>query len=311
MEAGWTALESENTTDAVDEYTYKTEDQLQTGSVSGYLGSYGGGGYAVSLSGTAAEMVTLFNQLENDRWIDEYTRAVIIEFSTYNAQVNYFSVVQLLVEIPKSGVYLTNSWVESVRLIKSEGTDGSIVKYYEYLYILFSILIFFKELSYYVYGRYKVIKSMKKTQNPIRIAYRLIFGHFTPWNFMDLVVGALAFSSVIAYFLRQKYTNQAMDNFNANNGNSYINLTTQLNMELAFNYCLAGAVFFTSCKMIRILKFNRRIGVLAATLDSALGSIVAFGVALVFFCMAFNSVLYATLGNKMGGYRSLIATFET
>uniref|UniRef100_A0A8R1IT43 PKD_channel domain-containing protein n=1 Tax=Caenorhabditis japonica TaxID=281687 RepID=A0A8R1IT43_CAEJA len=128
---------------------------------------------------------------------------------------------------------------------------------------------------------------------------------------MDLVVGALAFSSVIAYFLRQKYTNQAMDNFNANNGNSYINLTTQRNMELAFNYCLAGAVFFTSCKMIRILKFNRRIGVLAATLDSALGSIVAFGVALVFFCMAFNSVLYATLGNKMGGYRSLIATFET
>uniref|UniRef100_A0A8R1IK66 Polycystin domain-containing protein n=1 Tax=Caenorhabditis japonica TaxID=281687 RepID=A0A8R1IK66_CAEJA len=115
MEAGWTALESENTTDAVDEYTYKTEDQLQTGSVSGYLGSYGGGGYAVSLSGTAAEMVTLFNQLENDRWIDEYTRAVIIEFSTYNAQVNYFSVVQLLVEIPKSGVYLTNSWVESTR----------------------------------------------------------------------------------------------------------------------------------------------------------------------------------------------------
>lgn len=118
---------------------------------------------------------------------------------------------------------------------------------------------------------------------------------------MDLVVGVLAVGSVIAYVLRQKYTNEAMADFIANNGNSYINLTVQRNTELAFNYCLAGAVFFTSCKMIRILKFNRRIGVLAATLDNALGAIVAFGVALLFFCMTFNSVLYVLLGNKMAG----------
>ncbi|CAI2337433.1 unnamed protein product [Caenorhabditis sp. 36 PRJEB53466] len=311
MQSGWSALESDNGTDAADEYTYKTEDDLKTGTVSGYLSSYGGGGYTVSLSGTVSSMQTLFTQLEDERWIDEYTRAVIIEFSAYNAQVNYFSVVQLLVEIPKSGIYLPNSWVESVRLIKSEGSDGDVVKYYEMIYIVFSVLIFTKEILYYLYGRYKVISTMKKTMNPFRIVYRLILGHFTPWDFMDLIVGALAIASVIAYILRQTYTNQAMDEFNANNGNSYINLTKQRNMELAFNYCLAGAVFFTACKMIRILKFNRRIGVLAATLDSALGAIVAFGVAFVLFCMAFNSVLYVVLGNKMGGYRSSIAAFET
>ncbi|EGT33879.1 hypothetical protein CAEBREN_29653 [Caenorhabditis brenneri] len=312
MQPGWTPLEDDNNgTDAAAEYTYMTEKQLSTSSVSGFLGSYGGGGYTVSMSGTQSEIIALFNKLDKERWIDDSTRAVIIEFSAYNAQINYFSVVQLLVEIPKSGIYLPNSWVESVRLIKSEGSDGTVVKYYEMLYIFFSVLIFAKEVVFYIYGRYKVITTMKRTLNPFKIVYQLVLGNFSPWNFMDLVVGGLAVASVVAYTLRQKYTNEAMNDFNANNGNSYINLTIQRNWELAFSYCLAGAVFFTSCKMIRILRFNRRIGVLAATLDNALGAIVSFGVAFLFFCMTFNSVLYGVLGNKMGGYRSLISSFQT
>ncbi|EGT56350.1 hypothetical protein CAEBREN_09695 [Caenorhabditis brenneri] len=312
MQPGWTPLEDDNNgTDAAAEYTYMTEKQLSTSSVSGFLGSYGGGGYTVSMSGTQSEIIALFNKLDKERWIDDSTRAVIIEFSAYNAQINYFSVVQLLVEIPKSGIYLPNSWVESVRLIKSEGSDGTVVKYYEMLYIFFSVLIFAKEVIFYIYGRYKVITTMKRTLNPFKIVYQLVLGNFSPWNFMDLVVGGLAVASVVAYTLRQKYTNEAMNDFNANNGNSYINLTIQRNWELAFSYCLAGAVFFTSCKMIRILRFNRRIGVLAATLDNALGAIVSFGVAFLFFCMTFNSVLYGVLGNKMGGYRSLISSFQT
>ncbi|UMM16237.1 hypothetical protein L5515_013337 [Caenorhabditis briggsae] len=311
MQPGWTVLETENGTDATDEYTYKTAKELSTSSVSGFLGSYEGGGYTVSMSGTQADIIALFNKLDKERWIDDSTRAVIIEFSAYNAQINYFSVVQLLVEIPKSGIYLPNSWVESVRLIKSEGSDGTVVKYYEMLYIFFSVLIFAKEVLCYIYGRYKVITTMKRTLNPFKIVYKLVLGEFSPWNFMDLVVGALAVASVFAYTLRQKYTNQAMEDFNAKNGNAYINLTIQRNWEIIFSYCLAGAVFFTSCKMIRILRFNRRIGVLAATLDNALGAIISFGVAFLFFCMTFNGVLYVVLGNKMGGFRSLISTFQT
>lgn len=177
MQKGWTPLDIQNGTDsASDEYTYKTEKDLQTGIVSGTMSSYGGGGYTVSLSGTVAEMQTLFNKLEDERWIDEFTRAIIIEFSAYNAQINYFSVVQLLVEIPKSGIYLPISWVESVRLIKSEGSSGSAVKYYEMLYIFLSVLLFVKEILYYLYGRYKVITTMKKTRNPFKWVYKMIFG---------------------------------------------------------------------------------------------------------------------------------------
>uniref|UniRef100_A0A1I7UCH3 PLAT domain-containing protein n=1 Tax=Caenorhabditis tropicalis TaxID=1561998 RepID=A0A1I7UCH3_9PELO len=259
MEPGWTELE--NGTDPIAEYTYMTAKQLSTGTVSGFLGSYKGGGYTVSMSGTQAEIIKLFNKLDSERWIDDRS-------------------------------------------------DGTVVKYYEMLYIFFSVLIFAKEIVFYIYGRYKVITTMKKTRNPFRIVYNVILGNFSPWNFMDLVVGGLAVASVVAYTLRQKFTNEAMDDFNANNGNSYINLTIQRNWEVAFSYCLAGAVFFTSCKMIRILRFNRRIGVLAATLDNALGAIVSFGAAFLFFCMTFNSVLYGVLGNKMGGQVLFIHRFK-
>ncbi|KAK6012938.1 hypothetical protein OSTOST_21882, partial [Ostertagia ostertagi] len=60
-------------------------------------------------------------------------------------------------------------------------------------------------------------------------------------------------TSVIAYYLRQVYIDKALENFAATNGNVYINLELQRNVELLFTFCLAGVVFFVACKMIKIL----------------------------------------------------------
>lgn len=46
-----------------------------------------------------------------------------------------------------------------------------------------------------------------------------------------------------------------MKDFAATNGNVYIDLAKQRDLELAFTFCLAGVVFFVACKMIKILRF--------------------------------------------------------
>ena len=52
----------------------------------------------MDLKGSKGDLINLFEKLENENWIDRYTRAVLVEFTVYNAQVSnlfletYFSV---------------------------------------------------------------------------------------------------------------------------------------------------------------------------------------------------------------------------
>ncbi|CAD6198634.1 unnamed protein product [Caenorhabditis auriculariae] len=310
MQPGWTKFEG-NENDTRDEYTYKTQENLMTGTIQGSVGRYGGGGYTVSLGGTGSQLAASFQQLKDENWIDENTRAVIVEFSVYNAQVNYFAVVQLLIERPSEGFIYPTGWIETVRLIKSEGSSGNIVVTFEFLYVVFALFTFIKEVLFFVYSRYKVLSTASKKKSVLGFLENLIITNCSPWQVMDLLIGILALTSVIAYWLRQIYTNEAVEMFLATNGNSYINLSKQRDTELTFNYCLAGVVFFVSCKMIRILRFNRRIGVLADTLDNACSDMLSFGVAFVVICVSFNCTLYHLLWDKLDGYKSVVTTFET
>lgn len=113
-------------------------------------------------------------------WIDENTRAIAIEFAMYNAQVNYFAVIQLLLENPPdgkdrrslpsllphssslSGALYPSVWIETVRLMKYVGEDGKYVMAFEVsdpssplsphpsslqaLYVLFTILNFVAQI---------------------------------------------------------------------------------------------------------------------------------------------------------------------
>ncbi|VDP54738.1 unnamed protein product [Heligmosomoides polygyrus] len=104
---------------------------------------------------------------------------------------------------------------------------------------------------------------------------------------------------------------QTLKEFAATNGNVYIDLAKQRDLELAFTFCLAGVVFFVACKMIKILRFNRRIAFLADTLDYAGVSIKEFAVVFLLIFCAFNLSLYCILWCRLESYKSPVATFGT
>ncbi|KAL6738664.1 hypothetical protein Aduo_012188 [Ancylostoma duodenale] len=306
---GWQPYVEVPGVDPPTEYKYKTADEHQSIAVEGRLHSYGGGGYSVLLKGTPLQIQDTLKQLQRENWIDKNTRVILVELSMYNAQVNYFAVVELVIEIPAEGYLLPSSWVEAVRLIKYQGQDGDIIMTFEFLYIAFAIFSFLKNTISYISNVVNAFKTLPPKGGPIRKLLYILFGRF--WDFVDFFVGILAICSVVAFFLRQQYIEQALENFAANNGNAYINLSQQRNMELMFTFCVAGVVFFVSCKLIKILRFNRRIAFLADTLDYAGVSITDFAVVFVLIICAFNASLYCLLWNKLESYKSAVATFET
>jgi hypothetical protein len=58
-----------------------------TGKVASYMSS----GYKVDLPTTKNQSLQILNDLRMHKWIDEYTRAVIVDFIMYNANINLFN----------------------------------------------------------------------------------------------------------------------------------------------------------------------------------------------------------------------------
>ncbi|KAK6050604.1 transporter, cation channel family protein [Cooperia oncophora] len=262
----------------------------------------------------------------------------------YNPQVNYFSIIQLTIEIPSEGstvhvmfrvgdIYyadlagflLPDSWIESVRLIRNQGRDGTTVMVFEgcrsgrpdyggepkpraaslttVLYIGYAIINFIVNTFLTAY------QTRPRSCNFIRLFKYMFIVRF--WDLLDFLVGILAITSVVAYFIRQVYIDKALASFAATNGNVYINLAMQRNVELVFTYCVGGVVFFVACKMIKILRFNRRISILATTLDYASVPIKDFATVFLVIICAFNAALYCLLWARLESYNSIISTFAT
>lgn len=60
----------------------------------GQLATYGAGGFYALLKHFRNESEPVINELKQGRWITRGTRAVIIDFTVYNANVNLFCVVK-------------------------------------------------------------------------------------------------------------------------------------------------------------------------------------------------------------------------
>jgi len=90
-------------------FTYSTSDELDTYITTGEFGIYNGGGYAYEFIGPLIDLQSNLSELHQLGWIDDKTRAIFIQLTLYNPNVQLFTSVTLLVEfLSTGGVYPTS-----------------------------------------------------------------------------------------------------------------------------------------------------------------------------------------------------------
>jgi len=71
-----------------------TQSELDGTSYTGEISDYGGGGFTQVLPMTKDEAKVVIQYLKDNLWIDRGTRAVFVDFTVYNANINLFCVVR-------------------------------------------------------------------------------------------------------------------------------------------------------------------------------------------------------------------------
>ncbi|XP_068717222.1 polycystin-2-like [Montipora capricornis] len=234
-------------------------------------------GYVQVLPNDLSESLKLVRELEENNWLDRYTRAIFSEFAVYNANINLFCVVTLLFEQLPTGSLTAYPSILTLRLFRYVGGERYFVLTCEIVYLLFCAFFVFKEIR----------MSIKKGREHLR----------DPWSILEIVLTLLSLSAVGLYFTRMKFTDDAL-HFMREDRTGFVSFhyTAFLDEWLK---CIIGVIVFLSfLKMFRLLRFNRRMSMLQQVLKRCIGQLVSFmfmfSVAFLAFALLASLVLVST-----------------
>ena len=291
---GWQILNGIN---AKSEYFYQTAEKLKSYPYIGHNAVYGGGGYFVALKGNIASMLKKINSLRAEGWIDKYTRAVIIDFTIYNAQVNLFASVTYIAE------FLPANSIDTYYLITPMNLLG-----YGMVYVIFQGLFAAIILFLIVKEGRNIWKKKKK-----------YFVHF--WSLIDFCIVIFCIATLGIFILRYIETSKLTSIFAKSGGEAYVNFQYVAYWDQTFNVLVGFTEFLATVKFIRLLRFNSSMNMLALTLQCDADSLISFMMVffmtfigfVTFFYLIYNTyltVFLTFLNAMMTCFQMLIGKFN-
>ena len=206
---GWLYSPS-NLTDVYKEsdssFVYHSQDELGGMALQGHFTTYSGGGYVAHLGEEEEDARETINQLKQNDWFNLYTRALIVEFTLYNAGANLFNNIQLIFETPSTGGALIKYNVETFRVYTNVGNTR-----------VASMICEAVVLGLFIYYLALVITNIAKTGK----SYIL-----RSVNWFDLIHVILGVTVVVLYISKYSLTSAALEDVFSAKGEVIVKLLT-------------------------------------------------------------------------------------
>ncbi|XP_032303379.1 polycystic kidney disease 2-like 2 protein isoform X2 [Coturnix japonica] len=249
----------------------------------GYVGFYRSGGFIVTLPRSKEESMEKLTFLRQNGWITRGTRAVFIDFSTFNANLNLFCIVRLVVEFPATGGALTSFQIQSVKLLRY-------ISYYDYFlascevaFCLFIITFIAQE----------AIEIKKMKMEYFRRA----------WNWLDMLLILVSILAICFNIYRTIEVSLLMEEL-LSDAHVYPNFYFLAFWQVIYDNMIAVNVFFAWIKIFKYVTFSKTMSQLSSTLSRCARDIIGF--AIMFFIIFFA---YAQFGHLVFG--SQVDDFST
>ncbi|XP_067459444.1 polycystin-1-like protein 2 [Thunnus thynnus] len=271
-------------------WKYQTEAQLRAYPVWGQMVLYRGGGFVAELGPDSQNASRTLEYLFTNKWLDIYTRAIFVEFTVYNANVNLFCIVTLLLETTAIGAFQFHSELRTVRLYQSPGGLHIFVMAAEIIYLLF--------ILYYMFLQGKLMKQQR-------------WAYFrSKWNLLELTIIVLSWSAVAIFIKRTLLGNRDMTYYQ-NNKDQFPSFYETATADSLLQYLIAFLVLLATIKLWHLLRLNPKMNMITATLQRAWSDILGFLVIIVIMFMAYAILCNVIYGWKMSSYRTLLDALLT
>ena len=258
----------------------------------GRLNTYSGGGYILQLPRNPYAARELIQSVKKTKWIDEQTRAVFLEFTLFNPNVQLFTVVELLFEYSNTGFVFPYHLTYTANFYHYQNEFETFVAVVEILFVIY-LFIF-------------TCDEMKKF---LRMSCADYFND--SWTAVELGILGLAYTIIGLFINRLIVCNNVMGVFDDNNFDKFANFHTAAFYDALLRYVMAALILLVILKVFKLLRFNARLSMLSQTLYSARGMLFAYSFSLFGVAMAFAIFAVLVFGTVLEGYRNFPRTVIT
>ncbi|XP_078587370.1 polycystin-1-like protein 2 isoform X2 [Branchiostoma floridae x Branchiostoma japonicum] len=246
----------------------------------GEHGTYIGGGYSTSLDPT----VLFSNQTREELlldggWLDENTRAVMVEVLLYNPDANLFSVVTFLVEFTYYGNAYPSVVISTLRLFQ---TSQILLLALKGVMVLFLFIFLFRE-------------GKQLMASPVEYLLEV-------WNWVELLVILAGFSTLGVYFQTQSVIDQVSEPGGHTQFSVYRRAAGWVEV---YTYVTAALICCVTLKLVRLLRFNKVVQVLFGTISTAFKPLAGFMMVVAVIMLAYTQLGSLLFGSNLETYSSI------
>ncbi|KAM9068995.1 polycystin-2-like protein 1 isoform 1-T1 [Sarcophilus harrisii] len=271
-------------------WTYHSEDELGGSSHWGQLTSYSGGGYYMDLPGPREVSANILRGLKDGLWLDRGTRVVFIDFSVYNANINLFCVLRLVVEFPATGGAVPSWQIRTVKLIRYVSSWDFFIVGCE---ILFCVFIFY----------YVVEEALELKIHKLRYLSSV-------WNILDMVVILLSIMAVGFHVFRTLEVNRLMGHL-LQRPSDYADFEFLAFWQTQYNNMNAVNLFFAWIKIFKYISFNKTMTQLSSTLARCAKDILGFAVMFFIVFFAYAQLGFLLFGTQVENFSTFVKCIFT
>jgi hypothetical protein len=246
------------------------------------------GGYVYKMIGDLQTVQNNLLSLQEMNWIDQRTRAIIIDFTVFNPNINLFAFCTFVFEILPSGTIISTVNIVTMNLWDTTRQIIATVLISVFLGILGALML--KEL--------KAIKRLGKK-------YIRQFSIYLDWPMFICSWVSLPM------FLYKLYALNSLLNNMSQNGITYVNLSTMVAWNTALGTLLAFSTFFATIKLIKLLRYNMKLSFLMKAIERCIKDLVAFlSIALILW-LALTQLMFLFYYEKTNGFGTFVKSMAT
>uniref|UniRef100_A0A8C7X7D8 Polycystic kidney disease 1 like 2a n=1 Tax=Oryzias sinensis TaxID=183150 RepID=A0A8C7X7D8_9TELE len=287
---GWSPLRNNATLNPDNPWIYKSQHKLRAYPIWGNVKLYRGGGFATDLLPDLKNSIRVLQYLYDNIWLDVYTQALFVEFTVYNANVNLFCIVTLILETTATGAFQFRSELQSVRLYQSTGGL--------HIFVMASEVVYFLFIIYYMFVQGKLMKRQ-------RLAY-----FQSKWNLLELAIIVLSWSA-LSVFIKRTLLGQRDVSQYENNKDQFVSFHETAQADAVLGYLIAFLVLLATVKLWHLLRLNPKLHMITATLQRAWTDISGFLVVIAIMFLAYSVASNLMYGWKLYSYRTLLEAAQT
>ncbi|XP_033373170.1 polycystic kidney disease protein 1-like 2 [Parus major] len=286
----WNTSVFDNSSDLSSAWQYQSQTKLRGHPSWGKLAIYSGGGYVIHLGTDPINASRILQYLFNNIWLDTFTRAVFVEFTVYNANVNLFCIISLMFESNALGAFFTSAELQSVRLYPYTNSLHIFVVAAEVIYFLFIV--------YYMIVQGKLLKSL-----------RWRYFH-SKWNLLEMAIILISWSALSVFVKRTVLGTRDISYYQEHKEDS-ISFSETARADAVLGYLIAFLVLLSTVKLWHLLRLNPKLNMITSTLRRAWGDISGFITVIAIMFLAYSIAANLIFGWKLYSYKTLFDSAET